>query len=64
MAIKITLSVNEDYYTKKDFLTACVEGRSRDAAVIAQAGISARTFMAGISRLCEQNAEDILQYCH
>ena len=63
MAIKITLAVNEDHHTRKDFLTACVEGRSRDAAAIAQAGISTRTFMAGIARLCEQNAEDILQYC-
>jgi len=63
MAIKITLAVNEEYHTRKDFLVACVEGRSRDAAVIAQAGVSARTFMAGISRLCDQGAEDILQYC-
>jgi len=63
MAIKITLAVNEDHHTKKDFLTACVEGRSRDAAVIARAGVSARTFMAGIARLCDQGAEDILQYC-
>jgi len=63
MAIKITLKQKEDHHTRKDFLAACEEGRSKDAAQIAKAGITTRTFMSGIDALSASGAEDILQFC-